>query len=275
MSPSRSPRSPVRSTLGLVAALALATLFGAGAAQGRPLHGHHVIPATQAIHKLRTSSPTARTRPIARLRRHASPAARPATPLLLEAAFLDRAPAHLTLAFLTPLPGHGVNSRFGMRQLSFEPKSRMHDGVDMAAPIGVPIHAAALGLVARTGVSESYGRFVEIRHAGGLSTFYAHMSRTAPLRIGSLVLPGAVLGWVGSTGHSTGPHLHFEVRKDGKALNPLLFMGHSFERVADLPQNLAKAPAPDAAPRPLRHRHGFRVLASLRGGRALALVGKG
>ena len=150
-----------------------------------------------------------------------------------------------------------MNSRFGRRQLSFEPHARMHDGVDIAAPIGSPIHATADGSVSRTGRSPSYGHFVEVAHADGLTSFYAHMSRTAGLEPGTKVSAGEVLGYVGSTGHSTGPHLHFEIRDEGKPLDPEAFMGRAFASAADLP--LAQARAPSV----FSHiRHPLRTLAS-------------
>jgi murein DD-endopeptidase MepM/ murein hydrolase activator NlpD len=141
-----------------------------------------------------------------------------------------------------PLPGRAVNSRFGLRQLSFEPHARMHDGVDIAAPVGAQIHATAAGVVSRTGLSASYGRFVEVNHGDGVTSFYAHMSRTAGLQPGAKVTEGEVLGYVGSTGHSTGPHLHFEIRKDGEPLNPQAFMGRQFANLDDLPVGQARAP---------------------------------
>jgi murein DD-endopeptidase MepM/ murein hydrolase activator NlpD len=147
------------------------------------------------------------------------------------------------IAFEFPLPGFTVNSHFGLRQLSFERRGRMHDGVDIAAPVGSEIHASADGTVSRTGLSRSYGRFVEIAHADGLTSFYAHMSRTARLEPGAKVSAGEVLGYVGSSGHSTGPHLHFEIRDDGKPLDPQAFMGRVFASAAELPLVEAQATA--------------------------------
>jgi len=138
------------------------------------------------------------------------------------------------IAFESPLPGYSVNSNFGLRQMSYEPHARMHEGVDIAAPKGSPIHAAAGGHVSRTGLSSSYGHFVEVAHADGLTSFYAHMSRTAGLEPGAKVSAGEVLGYVGSTGHSTGPHLHFEIRDAGKPLDPQAFLGRVFASAADL-----------------------------------------
>jgi murein DD-endopeptidase MepM/ murein hydrolase activator NlpD len=184
-----------------------------------------------------------------------TPAQMPAQP----ASFTTGAPAGFKAAFVFgfPLPGHEVNSRFGFRQLSDESRARIHEGVDIAAPFGSQIHAAASGRVSRTGDSPSYGHFVEVAHADGLTSFYAHMSRTAGLRPGAAVTQGEVLGYVGTTGHSTGPHLHFEIRKDGQPLDPQAFMGHQFASAADLP--LAQARAPGLLTRVKQH---LRMLAS-------------
>jgi murein DD-endopeptidase MepM/ murein hydrolase activator NlpD len=181
----------------------------------------------------------------ARSRHHAHPSPVHAAPLRYQplaskTAALDRAPASLTLVFAAPLPGRGVNSHFGLRQLSFEPQARQHDGVDIAAPSGEAVRAAAMGFVQRTGVSESYGHFIEIAHADGLTTFYAHLVRGSKLQAGTFVAPGAVLGFVGSTGHSTGPHLHFEVRRDGAPMNPQLFLGRRFAGRDALPSPPAR-----------------------------------
>jgi murein DD-endopeptidase MepM/ murein hydrolase activator NlpD len=111
----------------------------------------------------------------------------------------------------------------------------MHEGVDFAAPAGSAIHATAPGRVIGAGVSDSYGRYVEVAHGDGVSSFYAHMSRAAGLRIGTPVRAGAVLGYVGSTGHSTGPHLHFEIRRYGAHYDPARFMGRSFAGYDALP----------------------------------------
>jgi murein DD-endopeptidase MepM/ murein hydrolase activator NlpD len=111
----------------------------------------------------------------------------------------------------------------------------MHEGVDIAAPSGSVIRATASGRVAAAGISSSYGRYVEIDHGEGVSSFYAHMSKTAGLRVGAPVAAGGIVGYVGSTGHSTGPHLHFEIRKAGAQYDPSLFMGRAFASYDALP----------------------------------------
>lgn len=132
-----------------------------------------------------------------------------------------------TIAFSAPVTGYDVNSRFGFRRLSFERRARMHEGLDYAAPAGTPILAAADGRVIRTGTSSSYGRFVEVQHANGVTSFYAHMSRIEASE-GDTVVAGDTIGLVGSTGRSTGAHLHFEIRRDGQQINPENFLGRSF-----------------------------------------------
>ena len=132
-----------------------------------------------------------------------------------------------TIAFSAPVVGYETNSRFGLRRLSFERRARMHEGLDYAAPSGTPILAAADGRVIRTGTSSSYGRFVEIQHANGVTSFYAHMSRIGASQ-GDVVVAGDTIGAVGSTGRSTGAHLHFEIRRDGQQINPENFLGQSF-----------------------------------------------
>lgn len=97
----------------------------------------------------------------------------------------------------------------------------MHDGVDLVAPTGTPIHAAADGIVVGVGPNGRYGNWIQIDHAGKLSTVYGHLSRFADgLVVGATVSRGDVIGFVGSTGRSTGAHLHFEIQSEGKAVNP-------------------------------------------------------
>ncbi len=144
-------------------------------------------------------------------------------------------PPKPAISFAAPLPGHDINSAFGMRELETENHARVHEGVDIAAPQGEAIHATADGQVVKAGLSSSYGNFVEIDHGDGITSFYAHMKRPALVRIGEKVQAGEVLGRVGTTGHSTGPHLHFEIRKDGQHYDPTLFLGHAFTTLASLP----------------------------------------
>ena len=119
------------------------------------------------------------------------------------------------------LPVHGrMTSGFGNRFHPILGYERFHAGVDLAAAAGTPILAAADGRVREAGWRGGYGQEVEITHGSGIETRYGHMSRIAA-SIGQVVHKGQIIGWVGSTGLSTGPHVHFEVTKDGRPINPL------------------------------------------------------
>lgn len=140
-------------------------------------------------------------------------------------------PVTREIRFEAPLRGHPINSRFGMRRLGGEGAARPHNGVDMAAPTGTGIFASAEGVVIRTGYQpEGYGRFVEVAHPNGMTTLYAHMSRV-DVATGMTVTGETRLGLVGSTGYSTGPHLHFEVRRGGRPINPSRVLDRTFEVV--------------------------------------------
>jgi murein DD-endopeptidase MepM/ murein hydrolase activator NlpD len=117
-----------------------------------------------------------------------------------------------------PVPGT-VSSNFGMRRHPILGYSRMHRGMDFRAGYGTPILAAADGRVSAAGWAGGYGQQVRIAHAGGIGTSYSHMSRIVA-RPGSQIRQGQVIGYVGSTGLSTGPHLHYEMYRNGVAVNP-------------------------------------------------------
>jgi len=122
----------------------------------------------------------------------------------------------------TPINGARLSSGFGMRRHPILGYSRMHRGTDFAAPTGTPILAAGDGTVLRANVFSSYGNYVRIRHGDGYETAYAHLSRFARgIRAGSRVRQGQVIGYVGTTGRSTGPHLHYEVFRRGAQVNPM------------------------------------------------------
>ncbi len=119
-----------------------------------------------------------------------------------------------------PIPSARLSSRFGLRVHPIFGTARLHAGIDLAAPTGTEIGAAAGGTVVTAGVLGGYGNAVVIDHGGGLSTLYAHQSSLA-VTVGQVVGPGQVVGRVGSTGNSTGPHLHFEVRVFGTPVDPV------------------------------------------------------
>jgi murein DD-endopeptidase MepM/ murein hydrolase activator NlpD len=120
--------------------------------------------------------------------------------------------------FAMPVNGR-VTSGFGMRFHPILGYSRMHQGIDLAAPAGTPIVAASDGVVRFAGWHGGHGNYVLVAHAGGLATGYGHMSRivAAP---GEQVSQGELIGYVGATGLATGPHLHFEVFRGGVAIDP-------------------------------------------------------
>jgi len=116
-----------------------------------------------------------------------------------------------------------ISSGFGYRADPFDGGAAFHAGLDFRGPLGAPIYAAAKGRVSFAGVKQGYGNCIEIAHGNGLVTRYAHMSAFRA-RLGQEVAPGDVIGAIGSTGRSTGPHLHFEVRVHDQAVNPRPFL---------------------------------------------------
>ncbi len=121
----------------------------------------------------------------------------------------------------TPIDGARMSSGFGMRRHPVLGYSKMHKGVDFAAPTGTPIYAAGEGKIVKAGRFSSYGNYVRIRHRGDLDTAYGHMSKIASgIKPGTRVKQGQIIGYVGTTGRSTGPHLHYEVLVASKQVNP-------------------------------------------------------
>ncbi|WP_240504363.1 peptidoglycan DD-metalloendopeptidase family protein [Tsuneonella mangrovi] len=116
-----------------------------------------------------------------------------------------------------------VTSSYGVRRDPFTGRPAFHPGLDFRGPRGAPIYAAAKGKVIFVGQIRGYGNIVEISHGNGLVTRYAHMSKFHA-HVGERVKAGEVIGAIGSTGRSTGPHLHFEVRINGRAVNPRPFL---------------------------------------------------
>ena len=123
----------------------------------------------------------------------------------------------------TPLSEGFVGSGYGMRNDPFNGQMSMHTGVDFAAPVGTPIFAAAGGVVVSAEANPAFGNAVEIDHGKGLSTMYAHTSRML-VKNGDFVRKGQKIAEVGTTGRSTGPHLHFEVHVNGSPQNPSKYL---------------------------------------------------
>ncbi|MCX6556894.1 MAG: peptidoglycan DD-metalloendopeptidase family protein [Candidatus Aminicenantes bacterium] len=134
-----------------------------------------------------------------------------------------------------PLPFIRVTSRFGMRLHPVLGFSARHSGTDFAAPYGTPVRATASGVVIARGRDDGRGNYVAIRHANGYASYYYHLQRfAAGLSAGQRLEQGRVIGFVGNSGLSTGPHLHYGLRKNGAFLNPLRLQSPS---VAPLPES--------------------------------------
>lgn len=142
-------------------------------------------------------------------------------------------------ALQMPLPSARITSGFEVRLHPIRKTRHHHNGVDFAAPRGTPIRAADDGIVEFAGTRPGYGKVVYIAHLGGhRTTIYAHLHRIE-VRAGQRIGQGDVIGTVGSTGLATGPHLHFEVREDGLAIDP---MSLAFDPVADPDERLLGEP---------------------------------
>lgn len=118
-----------------------------------------------------------------------------------------------------PVTGR-LTSGFGPRYHPIHGGQRYHSGIDVAAPTGSPIRATSDGVISAAGWAGGYGLLVAVNHGAGMETRYAHMSATN-VSVGQQVRRGDVIGFVGSTGDSTGPHVHYEVRRNGLAIDPL------------------------------------------------------
>jgi murein DD-endopeptidase MepM/ murein hydrolase activator NlpD len=130
------------------------------------------------------------------------------------------------VGWLWPCGGCPQTSSFGWRTHPIFGDRRLHAGIDLGAPIGTPVRAAEAGIVLIAGPASGYGTLVVVGHGGGLSTAYAHMS-TISVMAGQSVSRGEQVGEVGNEGNSTGPHLHFEVRRDGEPVDPSAYVGGS------------------------------------------------
>jgi len=142
--------------------------------------------------------------------------------------------------FVLPVEGQPT-SGYGMRMHPIDHTERLHSGMDIAAPTDTPIQAAAAGQVVFSGTQAGYGNVVVIQHAEGYATLYAHNTENL-VSVGTTVSQGQPIATVGSTGRSTGPHVHFEVRRDGTRLDPALFFA-----VGSTPKPVAAVEASSAS----------------------------
>jgi murein DD-endopeptidase MepM/ murein hydrolase activator NlpD len=118
-----------------------------------------------------------------------------------------------------------ISSYFGERMDPFNGEQAMHKGVDFATDAGADVLAVASGIVTWAGPREGYGNLIEINHGNGYTTRYAHNAQTV-VAVGDTVQRGQAIAVVGSTGRSTGPHVHFEVLRDGQQIDPMAYVGH-------------------------------------------------
>ena len=137
-----------------------------------------------------------------------------------------------SLPFEAPMSSRLMSSGFGVRSDPFLRRRALHSGIDYAAARGTPIHTTAPGKVVSAGPSGGYGMMVEIDHGNGIHTRYGHMSKIT-VSAGQTVAKGERIGTVGSTGRSTGPHLHYEVRRNDRAIDPMRFI-RTGRRLKDL-----------------------------------------
>lgn len=142
-----------------------------------------------------------------------------------------------------PVDGFRLTSEFGMRVHPVLGGRRAHKGIDLATPVGTPVHAPADGVVGKAEWFSSYGLYIQLEHGGELETRYGHLSRLN-VAAGQFVHKGDVIGYVGTTGRSTGPHLHYEVRVAGESVNPMPYMVES-GATAGAPQLAMATPAHD------------------------------
>jgi murein DD-endopeptidase MepM/ murein hydrolase activator NlpD len=131
--------------------------------------------------------------------------------------------AKVSIPSRMPVAGVTLTSDYGMRTHPVLGGRRSHKGVDLAGATGTPVYATADGLVSKAERFSSYGNYIQIEHGGEMQTRYAHLSGYA-IKAGDRVRKGDLIGYIGSTGRSTGPHLHYEVRVAGEAVNPIPYM---------------------------------------------------
>jgi len=152
----------------------------------------------------------------------------PGTTLFIPGARMNRDDLRIALGdqlFVHPVRGARLTSPFGWRNDPFTGVRRHHAAIDLAAPTGTPIVAAKSGRVSALGYDRVFGNFIIITHANNFQTLYAHL-HTIGVRRGDQVRQGARIGTVGNTGLSTGPHLHFAIYRNNRAVNPLDFLNN-------------------------------------------------
>ena len=140
-------------------------------------------------------------------------------------------PASVSIPSRMPVNGAALTSGYGMRWHPVLGGHRQHKGVDLAQPMGSPVYATADGMVSKADWFSSYGLFISLEHGGNIQTRYGHLSRLN-VAAGQTVHKGDLIGYVGTTGRSTGPHLHYEVRIAGVAVNPVPYLQGGIQTAA-------------------------------------------
>jgi len=189
-------------------------------AKTQPGSGGPLLEALPAPTDIKSSAPTPRAA-LMQIERHIEHVAQRLTDLDQHAAKVNL--AHMAFPGRPPVIKAIRTSRFGNRSDPFIKRAAFHSGVDFAAPAGTPIQASAGGKVIFSGTLGAYGKAVEVDHGAGLVTRYAHLSKLL-VKKDQIVTPGQLIAKMGSTGRSTGPHLHFEIIKDGHFVNPDIYL---------------------------------------------------
>jgi murein DD-endopeptidase MepM/ murein hydrolase activator NlpD len=156
----------------------------------------------------------------------------------------------IAIPSVQPVQKLNFSSNFGIRSDPFRGTAAMHAGVDIPGPIGTPIYATADGIISHAGRQGGYGNLVEINHGKGIATRYGHLSQIL-VADNARVTRGQMIGMMGSTGRSTGSHLHYEVRMDGHAVNPIPFLTTADYMVAAQDEAVRAIPVSTEGPAPL------------------------
>ena len=143
-------------------------------------------------------------------------------------------PSSVSIPSRMPVNGAALTSGYGMRVHPVLGGRRQHKGIDLAEPVGSPVYATADGMVSRADWFSSYGLFISLEHGGNIQTRYGHLSRLN-VAAGQSIHKGDLIGYVGTTGRSTGPHLHYEVRIAGVAVNPVPYLQGGVRTAAATP----------------------------------------
>ncbi|WP_374943299.1 M23 family metallopeptidase [Sphingomonas sp.] len=155
----------------------------------------------------------------------------------------------IAIPSVQPVRKLSFTSNFGIRSDPFRGTAAMHAGVDIPGPVGTPIYATADGIISHAGRQGGYGNLIEVNHGKGIATRYGHLSQIL-VSDNSRVTRGQLIGLMGSTGRSTGPHLHYEVRIDGHAVNPIPFLTTADYLLASQDQAVRAIPVSTDGPAP-------------------------